>query len=387
VARLAVARVHHGSAVLEVREQFASQVAAAPPGPDLLPLLTCHRSEVYGAVEGREEPRSWFTERLGPLPDAVRIAADEEAIRHLFRVASGLDSAIPGERQILGQIRVAYERTRPAGARSELAGLFERALHVGRTLRATTSLGKVTTSLGSLAVAAALARVDDPAGATVVVVGAGEMGKLASRSLARRVEELLIVNRTVARALPLAHLSGGAALPFEALPELLQRADALISAADTRGTVLTLDLLRESAARGLVVVDIAMPRSVPPDARAALGVNYITVDDLVPADQAIGDIERDACEDRCAREAASFLATLRGRGAGETIARLRERAEALRRQRLDRALGDLGHLSERDRRVIEAFSHALTNALIHEPVISLREAPERVPAARELFRL
>lgn len=387
MARLAVARVHHASADLELRERFSALVAAARPAPDFLPLLTCHRAEVYAVIDEAAEPRSCFEARLGPLPVPVQIAADEEAVRHLFRVASGLDSAIPGERQILGQLRAAYDRTRPDGTRSELAGLFERALHVGRQLRATTSLGRVTASLGSLAVAAALAKVADPERATVVVVGAGEMGKLASRALGRRVAELVIVNRDVARALPLADAAGGAAFPLEALPDILRRADALISAADTRGTVLTLELLQEPAARGLVVVDIAMPRSVAAAARAALGDRYLTVDDLIPEEQIIGDAERDALEDRCAQEAASFLVALRGRGAGETIARLRERAEALRQQRLGKALRDLGHLSERDRRVIETFSQALTSALIHEPITSLRESPERVPAARELFRL
>lgn len=387
MAQLAVARVHHATADLELRERFSALAAAAPAAPDLLPVLTCHRAEVYAALEGGMEPRAWFARRLGALPEAVQIASDGEAVRHLFRVASGLDSAIPGERQILGQLRAAYDRTRPDGTRSELAGLFERALHVGRSLRATTALGKVTTSLGSLAVSAALARLTDPARATVVVVGAGEMGKLASRALASRVAELVVVNRDVARAQPLAGAAGGAALPLGSLPELLQRADALISAADTRGELLTLELLREPAARGLVVVDIAMPRSVAAAARGPLGDRYLTVDDLIPEEQLIGDLEREACEDRCAQEAAAFLAALRGRGAGETIARLRERADGLRRQRLERALGDLGHLSDRDRRVIETFSHSLTNALIHEPITSLREEPDRVPAARELFRL
>jgi len=387
VGQLAVARVHHATADLELRERFSALAAAAPVAPDLLPVLTCHRAEVYAVVEGGMEPRSWFDGRLGPLPLAVQIASDEEAVRHLFRVASGLDSAIPGERQILGQLRAAYDRCRADGTRSELAGLFERALHVGRSLRATTALGKVTTSLGSLAVAAALARIAEPARATVVVVGAGEMGKLASRSLAMKVAELVVVNRDVARALPLADAAGGAALPLGSLPELLQRADALISAADTRGELLTLDLLAGPAERGLVVVDIAMPRSVAADARAALGPLYLTVDDLIPEEQLIGDVERDTCEDRCSQEAASFLAAVRGRAAGETIARLRERAESQRQARLGKALGDLGHLSERDRRVIETFSHALTNALMHEPISSLREEPDRVPAARELFRL
>ena len=383
--RLVVARSHQTTADLDERERFAAIVAARAPAGTVA-LLTCHRAELYAAIPDDAEPQAWFEERLGALPDGVAVESDGAAIVHLFRVAAGLDSAIVGERQILGQIRLTHERARPSLG-GPLAALFERALHVGRSLRASSPLGSARTSLGSLAVSAALARVADPASARVVVLGAGEMGKLAARALSRRVAALTIVNRDVARAEAIAGDTQGQALPLAALPAALATADALISAADTRGAILTRALLAPFAGRGLVVVDIAVPRSVAADARDLLGASYITVDDLVPSSDALDPEERARCDARCASEADALLALLRGRAAGETISRLRDRAETVRRRQLERALARLGHLSPRDRRIVESLSTGLANALIHEPTISLREAPARAEAARELFRL
>ena len=384
--RLAVARTHQATSELDERERFAVQVAGRGSSDTHVALLTCHRAELYAAVPDDADPVAWFRTVLGALPSGVVIETDRAAIVHLFRVAAGLDSAIAGERQILGQIRAAYERARPS-LHGPLPLLFERALHVGRSLRATSLLGNVRTSLGSLAVAAALERVAAPDAARVVVLGAGEMGKLAARALSRRVGALTIVNRDLGRAAAVADIAGGGALPLAALPAALATADALIAAADTRGAVLTRELLKPHAARGLVVVDIAVPRSVHADARAMLGALYVSVDDLVPAEDALPPDERARCEERCIDEADAVLEKLRGRDAGETIARLRDRAETVRQRQLERALSRLGHLSVRDRRIVEALSTGLVNALIHEPTTALREAPGRADAARELFRL
>lgn len=383
--RLVVARAHQATADLDERERFAASVTSRAPAGTVA-LLTCHRAELYAAIPDDADPRAWAESALGTLPAGVVVESDGAAIAHLFRVAAGLDSAIAGERQILGQIRLAYERARPSLG-GPLAALFERALHVGRLLRSSTQLGSARASLGSLAVSAALARVKDASSARVVVLGAGEMGKLAARALSRRVAALTIVNRDVARAEAVADRAAAEALPLSALPAALAGADALISAADTRGAVLTRSLLEPHAARGLVVVDIAVPRSVAADARDALGPSYLTVDDLVPSGGTLDAGERARCEARCASEAEALLAALRGRAAGETIARLRDRAEAVRQRQLERALSRLGHLSPRDRRVVESLSTGLVNALIHEPTTALREAPARAEAARELFRL
>jgi glutamyl-tRNA reductase len=384
--RLAVARVHQDTSDLDERERFAARVSAAGPPPGSLALLTCHRAELYALVGDDADARASFEAVLGSLPRSAIVESDREAVVHLFRVAAGLDSAIAGERQIIGQIRAAYERARPSLG-GPLAALFERALHVGRSLRASSALGRTRSSLGALAVTAALARLAVPEGARVVVLGAGEMGKLAARALARRVASLTLVNRDVDRAAAIADATDGRALPLAALPSALATADALISAADTRGAILTLDLLAPHAARGLVVVDVAVPRSVAPDARELLGASYISVDELVPVEESLRPEERARCEARCAHEADALLVKLRGGLAAETIARLRERAEAVRQRQLERALSRLGHLSDRDRGIVEALSAGLVNALIHEPTVSLREMPTRAAAARELFRL
>jgi glutamyl-tRNA reductase len=166
-------------------------------------------------------------------------------------------------------------------------------------------------------------------------------------------------------------------------------AAVVIAAADTRGTVLTRSRLRARLATGpLTVVDLAVPRSVGADARALPGLRYVDVDGL--SDIAGAELDPAALvaiEARCEGAAAAVLRELDERRAGPTIRALRERADEIRRRQLDRALARLAHLSARDRRVVESLSEGLTHALLHEPTVRLREAPEREPAARDLFAL
>jgi glutamyl-tRNA reductase len=361
--------IHQREAALDARERLLSTVANAG---DALVLGTCHRVEVY---EVADEPRQVA---------GMRTLVDEAAAAHLFRVAAGLDSAIAGEPQILRQLRAAYvssaRRLPPM-----LRGACERALHVGRDLRRSTRLGEVRRSVGSLAVDEALRLVPDPASATVLVVGAGEMGKLAVRALALRVGRVIVANRDVSRARELASENGAEALALEAVPEALGRCAAVISAADTRGTLFTRERLAPLGR--LVIVDIAVPRSVPEDARDLPGLVYRSVDDLSDGDVALPDADVAAAGVRCDREAASFMGEWRERAAAGAIRDLRASAETLRRAQLERALRRLGHLGERDRQVVEALSVGLVNALLHAPSVSLREEPSRGDMARDLFRL
>ncbi|HET8568923.1 MAG TPA: glutamyl-tRNA reductase [Candidatus Limnocylindria bacterium] len=386
--RFAAITLHQRDAALDVRERAALEVERADAGGDAVGVLTCHRVECYASVPADADPRGWAAARLGPeLAAEGAVATGADAFRHLFEVACGLDSEIVGERQILGQLRRAYDGARARSVDPLIAAAFERALHLGRVLRATTPLGAVTASVGSLAVDAVVRRVADPARATVLVVGAGEMGKLAARALARRVGAVVIANRDHARAARLAEEIGAHTVPLSGVAGALVRADAVISAADTRGRVLTRDLLA-GATRGrtLVVADVAVPRSVDADARALPGLAYLSVDDLGAASAVPPAVVRDVRE-RCAAEAEALVREVRGRAAAATIGALRERGEAMRRAHLARALGRLGHLSERDRRVVDALSSSLVGALLHEPTVALREAPERQAAARELFGL
>ena len=348
--------------------------------------MTCHRVELFASLARDVDPHAWLGESTAAF-DAlgdVTVRTDGAAVTHLFRVAVGLDSAIPGERQILGQLRRAYA-DREAAFPALLSAAVERALHHGRVLRAQTALGTVTRSIGSLAVDELLRELDEPTRATILVVGAGEVGKLASRALRRRVGRILVISRSGQSAQQAAAAADGEPIALEDIAEALDAADGVISAADTRGALLTVDLLGARVERGrLVLVDIAMPRSVAADARSLDGLRYRSVDDLRSEVTVSPEVIAE-CEEACRLAAAVFIRESAAREAAPVIAALHARADGVRQRQLDRALAKLGHLSPRDQDVVAGLAQALARGLLHEPTALLREKPSRADAARELF--
>ena len=377
--RLVALAWHQRASGLDARERLLDRLT---PSRQRAIVATCHRVELYARAR---DARSLLASL--PLVDedreSVVVYEDEAALAHLFKVASGLDSAVAGEPQILAQVRRTY--LGHGGLDPLIAAAFERALHVGRSVRRTPGL-EGGRSVGSLAVDAAIERIDRPEQATVLVLGAGEMGKLAVRALARRVGRLVVANRDVARAASLADAFGASAITLAVVPAALDGADAVISAADTRGAVLTRDLVaaRLGSSRPLVVVDVAVPRSVDADARALLDGRYLSVDDLPGAIARVDESVLAAARERCAAEAARIVRE-RAPASVEAIRALRERAERVRAEKLERALRRLGHLSARDRRVVDALSTTLTNALLHDPTVAIREQRADPGAARALF--
>lgn len=379
--------LHQRDAPIAARERFAASAPAAMER-GALALVTCHRVEVFAALDRDEDPRAWLGVSRGAavVPRAIAVRTDADAVLHLFRIAAGLDSAIPGERQILGQLRRAYAGRRAAFPQL-LSAAIERALHHGRLLRAGTALGSVTRSIGSLAVDELLRHLEEPARAAVLVVGAGEVGKLASRALDRRVGRILVVSRSGQSAQEAATLAGGQAVTLEEIARALEAVDGIISAADTRGSVLTANLLGARVRRRpLVVVDIAMPRSVTADARSLDGLCYRSVDDLRSEVTVSAEVIAE-CEEACRLAAAKFIDESAARDAAPVIAALHARADSLRQRQLDRALAKLGHLGRRDREVVAGLAQALARGLLHEPTAALRAKPSRAAAARELFGL
>ena len=354
---------HQRSSSIDARERL---LAALSDERDGVVLATCHRIEVYFSVspESAPAPALCAADR-----DAASVQRGVDALAHLFLVAAGLDSAVAGEPQILAQVRRAYTARRdtpPLVARA-----FEQALHVGRSLRMELGL-RSGRSVGSLAVDRLVERLACPETARVLVVGAGEMGKLAVRALTRRVGQVVIANRDLERARELAAAHGAEAIALADVPAELSSADAVVSAADTRGGVLAADLLRARAGRGpFLVVDIAVPRSVDAAGRDALGNAYLSVDDLV-AETRVPDETLARAMARCREEATTFLAA-RSPGRVDAIRALRDEAERLRAARVRRALRKLEHLSPSDREVVELLSTSLTNALLHRPTVELRE--------------
>jgi glutamyl-tRNA reductase len=381
-ARLIAFLWHQRSAPLDTRERV---LGALPRGTGGVLLETCHRVELYAAAPGDVAATEWIAERalLSEVDRAcMTVAEGVAAATQLFLVASGLDSVIAGEPQILRQIRRAYGQT--ARPQPVLARLFERALHVGRTVRRDGGFA-TERSVGSLTVDELVRALPDAARATVLVVGAGEMGKLAVRALARRVGEVVVANRDTARGASLADAYGATSISLAELPRILSGVDAVISAADTRGAVLTAELLRARLESGpLLLLDVAVPRSVGHEARALDGLNYRSVDDLPGAAASVPAAKVAVGVARCVAEAERFVresATDRV----EVIIALRARAEDLRRQKLDRALRRLSHLAPRDRRIVEALSTTLVDALLYPPTVALREDRARPEAALALF--
>ena len=363
-ARIVAFVWHQRSSAIDTRERLLDSLTS---GSDRVVLATCHRVEVYAAAADAVDPSRMLADiRLRSVESAVLEGA--AAITHLFAVAAGLDSTVVGEPQILSQVRRAAATTR----HPLLVAALSRALYVGRAVRAQCGLSS-TRSIGSLAVDALLSQVSRPGAARILVIGAGEMGKLALRALARRVDSVVVANRDPARAAAVAEAHGARAIGLDGVGPVLADVDAVLSAADTRGAVLTTPILEARLRRGpLAVVDIAVPRSVGPEARALLGAAYRSVDDLPGSRGKLPDHVLAIAYARCELEAQRFLAS-RSPERVAAIRALRQGAEAVRAAKLDRAMRRLGHLTDRDRRVVEALSANLTNALLHEPIVALRE--------------
>src|SRR5438477_12543055 len=378
--------LHQRDAPISARERLAAYVPRAVKR-GAFALVTCHRVEVFACLPASVEPHTWLcgTVEASDVPlGAAVVRMDAAAVLHLFRLAAGLDSAIAGERQILGQLRRAYAG-RGTPLPSMLSAAVERALHHGRLLRAQTSLGSVTRSIGSLAVDDLLRELHEPNRATILVVGAGEVGKLAVRALRRRVGRILVVSRSGQSAQEAAAVAGGEAVALADIASAIDASDGVISAADTRGTILTAELLGPRVARrSLVVVDIAMPRSLAADARQIGGLLYRSVDDLGFEATLSREVIAE-CEEACRVAAARFIEESAARDAAPVIAGLHARADVLRRRQLDRALAKLGHLNKRDREVVAGLAQALARGLLHEPTAALRSKPSRAGAARDLF--
>src|SRR5829696_9732743 len=267
--RLAAVGISHHVAPVELRERVAvpldDAVALARSVGDAVCLSTCNRTEIYLAGDGEERALEAL-ERLAVerLDSVVYRLHDEAAATHLFRVAAGLDSLVPGEGEILGQVRSAYER----GAVGPLLDrLFRQALHAGKRVRTETAIGESPASVASAAAALAAQVFGDLAGRRIVVIGAGKVGELAARNLVSRGAELTFVaNRTLDRASSLAERFGGEALPLDVLGPELEAADIVVSSTAARETILAREQVEHalSARRGrpLLLVDLAVPRDV-----------------------------------------------------------------------------------------------------------------------------
>jgi len=403
--RIVLVGVSHHGAPLELRERAAlgSDQAAdlarrlAGESGEAVCLSTCNRTELYLADEiGEEAERRAeaallaLEAELGPTLYRLR---DEAAALHLFRVAAGLDSMVPGEGEILGQVRAAYE----AGATgSILDRLFRQALHAGRKARVQTSIGESPASVSSAAAALAEQVFGDLRGRRILVVGAGKVGDLTARNLLSRGAEIAwIANRSADRAADLAARFGGEALPLERVEAHLAAADVLVSSTSAPGRILEREQVERTLparkGRPLFLIDLAVPRDLDPSIHELDGCYLYDIDDLqaVVAETLAGRRrEADRAEAIVGEEAHRFREWQASLDVVPAIASLRARAEEIRAAELRRA-----KLSDSERRAAESVTAAVLNKLLHLPTIRMKEAAAAADgviyadAVRHLFGL
>lgn len=414
MSRLVLVGLSHHVAPVEVRERVALDGEAASAlahrlaaaGGEAVCLSTCNRTELYLADDDPHEAESralGALSELGPLslgdlrPVLYRLHGQSAAL-HLFRVAAGLDSMVPGEGEILGQVRAAFER---GAAGPVLDRLFRHALHAGKKVRSETAIGESPASVSSAAAALAEQVFGDLAGCRILLIGAGKAGELAAQSLASRGARIsLVANRSPARAGQLARRFGGEAIPLERVAGELEHTDVLVSSTSSSGYVLTradvARLLPRRKGRPLFLIDIAVPRDLDPAIHELDGCYLYDIDDLeaVVADS-LASRRREAAraEAIVAEEAEEFRAWHASRDVVPAIASLRALAEEIRAAELARARGRLGRLTERERAAVESLTARIVDKLLHLPTVRMKEAAAGadgtvyVDALRHLFGL
>ena len=397
--------ISHHQAPVELRERAAldpkraAELARTLAGErgEAVCLSTCNRTELYlaeespGDAEGKAEAALLALEaELGPALYRLR---DDDAALHLFRVAAGLDSLVPGEGEILGQVRAAHA----AGATgSMLDRLFRQALHAGKKARTETAIGESPASVSSAAAALAEQVFGEIRGREVVLIGAGKVGELAIRNLVSRGATIAFVaNRTADRARELAARFGGTPLSLERLGDALAHADVVISSTSAPGWTLTRKAVERALplrkGRPLFLIDLAVPRDLDPAIHQLDGCYLYDIDDLeAVVAETLADRSREAerAEKIVAEEADRFRAWHASLDVVPAIASLRARAEEIRAAELDRA-----KLNDAERRAAESVTAAVLNKLLHLPTIRMKQAAAAADgviyadAVRHLFGL
>jgi len=400
--------LNHQTAPVELRERASfggdalSQALASlrdtPQVAEAVLLSTCNRTELYAVAESGEALAQWLESHAGQLHGYLYQHADADAVRHLFRVATGLDSMVLGEPQILGQVKDAWAIARDHGLLGQrLDRLFQQTFSVAKRARTDTRVGANPISVASTAVRLAqnsFARLED---STVLLVGAGETIELAARHLSEgRVRRLLIANRTLAHAQELATRHGGVALPLTELERHLGEADVVFSATAAREPVISkaqiAAALRLRKHKPMLLFDLAVPRDIETGVGDLQDAFLYTVDDL---ERAVEDNRRSRREAAAEAEAiielqvSRFVETLQANAHQAPLRQLRAYGEATRVEMLDKARQQLAH-GKSPEEVLELLAHGLTNRLLHPPTAALRAAAlsgdtELTRAAERLF--
>src|SRR6478735_220333 len=372
-------------------------------------LTTCNRTEVYAVAEkfhgAYADIRDFFSELSGLAADELHAHLysqhDHGAINHLFEVAAGLDSAVLGESEILGQVRNAWDVARTeGGTRATLNLLFRTAIEVGKRVRTETNIGRGTASVSHAAVELATDRLGSLAGKRVLVVGAGDMGEgIATALVGAGATDISVTNRTIERAEQLATRVHGRVVPFGKLPSAISAADVLLTCTGAGSVLVDVDTMvagRIGISDPLLVVDIAVPRDVASEVDELAGVTLLNLDDLRDwADRGLAQraSETERVRSIVGEEIEHYLLESAARQAAPLVAQLYEQAEAVRTGELQRFSARLAGFDDAQRATLEAVTKGIVAKLLHQVSVRLKadagtpQGERNAAAVRDLFDL
>jgi len=412
--------VNHKTTPVEIREKLAFTKGKIEESvdrlfnfPDIIEhtiLSTCNRVEIYARANCQDSAIKAIKQficdfhEVSPveLEDHFYSYRNEEAVEHLFRVSSSLDSMILGEAQILGQVKDAYSLAKDLRSTGlVLNQLFEKAFSIAKKVREETGIAERSVSISSAAVELAQKIFDDLENRTVMLVGTGEMAELAAKHLiSYGVKTVYVTSRTYDRAANLARTLNGSALDFEAFKNELHRADIVITSTSAPNFIIKKEMvekaIQERKNKPIFFIDIAVPRDIEPDVNDLENVYLYDIDDLhVVVSANIKEREKEAenAMNFISQEVTKFNNWVGALDAVPTIVEIRKKAENIRKQEIEKTLKKISHLSEDDKQLLRQMSSSMINKILHKPTIKLKQKTQSedghvyLKAIRHLFHL
>ena len=414
--QLALVGISHKTAPVEIRERLAFNSEALRSAltalvgrqeiTEAIILSTCNRVEVVAESPDDRLIREFLCEFHQIPHDSVSqhfySFRNADAIRHVFRVAASLDSMMIGEPQILGQVKEAYRIAADAGTVGmHLSALMNRAFAVAKKVRSETGISQSAVSISYAAVELARKIFGDLAGKTVMIIGASKMGELAAKHLKRAgVSSVLVTNRTFERAVELAKVFAGAAVPFEHFTDHMDRADIVISSTGAPhfiiGRSLAEQIIYRRKNKPMFFIDIAVPRDIDPTVNEIGNAFVYDIDDLqqvIDANLKERMKEASRAEEIVDSEVQAFCLKMQSREVVPTIVQLRDTLERLRRDEIERNRRHLRDLSPEQQAAVDQITKSIVNKILHSPIEQLKEmahnpqGPDFADLIRKIFNI
>ena len=417
---LVLVGVNHKTTPVEIREKLAfnqakleaslEELVSSPEIIENIILSTCNRVEIYARVENTDRGIQLLQDFIcdyhsisrGKLDQYFYSFCDNQAVEHLFRVSSSLDSMVLGEAQILGQVKDAYSTARSFSSTGMVLNqLFEKAFNVAKKVREETGISERGVSISSAAVELAKKIFEDLENHSVMLVGTGEMAELAAKHLiSYGVKTVYVASRTYERAAALAQTLNGCALDFEAFKEEMHKADIIITSTAAPTFIIQKEMMEKAIQKRknkpIFLIDIAVPRDIAPEVNELENVYLYDIDDLqnvVNANMEERQKEAENAMDIIKHEVTKFNNWFSTLDAVPTIVEMRNRAEGMRKIEVEKNLKNMDHLSTDDKESIHLLTQSIVNKILHKPTINLKKKTQSqdghiyLKAIRHLFHL